>query len=148
VRDSGGFIFGGFTSVAWERPEGEEEESENENDDSEEDSENCVDKRWFPVEDPDGESYLFSLRNPSAFAPKKFPLILEQHERAIYYCAECGPIFGHRDLVIHRECNTLLLNSTNGFGSTYLNSTGMDGQIFFTGTAFFRVAEIEVFQVG
>jgi hypothetical protein len=146
IKDRGGFIFGGFTPVPWFPPENENEEDENEGDDYEEDSEEKF--QFEPVPDPSGESYIFSIASPSALPPRKFPLILEENERAIYYSRQCGPIFGNKDMLIHRECNSLTLNSTRGFGSTYRNTTAMDGQIFFTGTAFFTVAEIEVFQVG
>jgi hypothetical protein len=133
IQDTGGFIFGGFTPVPWEsQPFNEEEE----------DIDDTIAKA-----DESGRSFLFTLRNPYALPPKKFPLYRESRKQAILCSRKRGPMFGADDLLVDTRCNENTTSRTRGFGSSYSNGTGRDGKTFFTGMAYFTVKEIEVFEV-
>jgi hypothetical protein len=136
VQDTNNFIFGGFTPVAWEsQPASEEEEEEEINDGLE------------LKEDDSGRSYLFTLRNPYALPPKRFPLYQNERAGAIRSGRKWGPCFGNGDLWISNEANKNTKSRTRRFGGVYHNSTGRDGRTFFTGMAFFTAKEVEVFEV-
>jgi hypothetical protein len=59
-------------------------------------------------------------------------------------------VFGE-DVVVLDHCNEDVVgskaNSTSGFGTVYVNDTGLDGETFFTGSGKFTVKEIEVFEI-
>jgi hypothetical protein len=53
--------------------------------------------------------------------------------------------FGDDDLIICDGCNVNPSHS-RGLGSTYKNTTRIDGRLVFTGSDMFLVSEIEVFE--
>jgi hypothetical protein len=121
IETTKGFIFGGFTPIAWE----------------------SVNGIYKP--DSSGKSFLFSLKNPSNSEPRKFMLISGRN--AIYCHSLCGPCFaGNRDMSVCDNCNTSTSNCTN-LGGSYVNDTGIDGTRVFTGEYCFTVKEIEVFTI-
>jgi hypothetical protein len=121
IETTKGFIFGGFTPIAWE-------------------SNTNLNKP-----DSSGRSFLFSLQNARNSEPRKFMLM--SGKNAIYCNSSCGPCFsGHCDLSVQYNCNTSTNNSTN-LGGSYVNDTGIDGKLVFTGEHNFTVKEIEVFTI-
>jgi hypothetical protein len=68
-------------------------------------------------------------------------------KNAIYCHSSCGPVFaGNSDMVVQDNCNTSTSNWTN-LGGSYVNDTGIDGELVFTGEFHFTVNEIEVFTI-
>jgi hypothetical protein len=114
------FIFGGFTSIAW-------------------DSSNS----YKP--DNSGKSFLFSLKNPRKIEPHKFVYMSGKNAIGCYssYC----PLFGSNcDICLCDNCNTSTSNYTH-LGGSYVNDTGIDGKLVFTGEYNFTVKEIEIFTI-
>jgi hypothetical protein len=122
IETTKGFIFGGFTPIAWES------------------SSSGVNKL-----DSSGKSFLFSLKNPLNSEPRKFMLMNGKNAircRSKYSLLFAGPC----DMCVYDNCNT----STNNFtyhGGSYVNDTGIDGQLVFNGERNFTVKEIEVFTI-
>jgi hypothetical protein len=122
IETTKGFIFGGFTPIAWES------------------SANSVYKS-----DSSGKSFLFSLENSRNSAPRKFMLL--SGKNAICCNSSSGPVFaGNDDMIVQDSCNTSTSNYTN-LGGSYVNDTGIDGMLVFTGEQYFTVKEIEVFTI-
>jgi hypothetical protein len=120
ILTTGGYIFGGFTPLAW-------------------------DSSGTYRADSTGKSFLFSLKNPRNTEPKIFPL--STASRAIYCNASYVPTFGGgHDVYVAPNCDQNTSNYTN-FGSDYKNDTGINGQQVFTGGYKFQVREIEVFSI-
>jgi hypothetical protein len=121
VLTTNGNIFGGFTPIAW-RNSGNN------------------------LSDAQGESFMFSLKNPSNIAPRRF--VLRDRERAIYCTSSQGPDFGitGNEMLISDNCNTMSCYC-GSFGTAYHNDTGIDSATFLDGNAKFLVQEIEVFKV-
>jgi hypothetical protein len=121
IETTKGFIFGGFTPIAWESGNG------------------------IYKPDSSGRSFLFSLKNPRNSEPRKFMLMSGRN--AIYCHSSYGPFFpGNEDMGVYDNCNT----STNNFtslGGSYVNDTGIDGNLVFTGEQSFTVKEIEIFAI-
>jgi hypothetical protein len=92
--------------------------------------------------DPSQKSFIFTLKNPRNFPPRKFPL---NHGKAIYVGSWSGPYF--YDIVVWNDCNRNASSSASGFGNWYRNDTGLDRETFFTGSPHFTVKEIEVFEI-
>jgi hypothetical protein len=116
------FIFGGFTPIAWE---------------------SSTDGIHKP--DSSGKSFVFSLKNSRNSEPRKFMLMSGRN--AIYCNSSCGPCFsGNRDIAVYDACNTSTDNFTY-LGGSYVNDTGIDGHLVFTGEQNFTVKEIEVFTI-
>jgi hypothetical protein len=114
------FIFGGFTPIAWD----------------------CSNTSKV---DNSGKSFVFSLKNPRNSEPRKFMLM--SGKNTIYCSSSYGPIFsGNHDIRIDNNCNTTNGNYTN-LGGSYVNDTGIDGNLVFTGEHNFTVKEIEVFTI-
>jgi hypothetical protein len=115
-----GFIFGGFTPVAWDSSSG------------------CK-------ADSSQKSFVFSLKNPRNGEAKKFSISNSSY--AIYCVSSHGPIFGSGfEIEVTSGCN----GNTSSFtrlGSSYVNDTGIDGNHVFTGEQHFQVKEIEVFEI-
>jgi hypothetical protein len=115
-----GFIFDGFTPVAWDSSNARKPDSTQ-------------------------TSFLFSLKNPHTSEAKKFPL--KSSSNAIGCHSSYGPSFaGNRDMVVYDRCNESTDNFTN-LGGAYVNDTGIDGEKVFTGERYFTVKEIEVFSI-
>jgi hypothetical protein len=125
ILDKRGNIFGGFTPVEWES-----------------DSPKNPGK-WKA--DPSLESFLFTLKNPHNVPARTFALKAEKKDEAILCRSDYGPRFG--DIVVSDNCNANTDSGTSRFGDRYTNETGLDHQTFFTGSLFFKVKEIEVFEI-
>jgi hypothetical protein len=122
VRTAEGYVFGGYTPVPWAADGGN-------------------------LPDPSLQTFLFSLKNPYDFPPKKFALKGDQKSFAIYCNRRYGPSFGGGfDFVLCSGCDAQSKNATN-FGYSYENDTGRDGKLFLAGSPTFRVEELEVFSV-
>jgi hypothetical protein len=119
ILDTEGNIFGGFTPVKWDSTSGCKA------DDSE-------------------KSFLFTLKNPHNIDPRRFALIPAAKHRAIYCGSGWGPCF--HDMCVSDDCNTNIRSYTY-LGLTYTNDTGLDGKTVFTGSMYFQVKEIEVFEI-
>jgi hypothetical protein len=121
IETTKGFIFGGFTPIAWESANG------------------------ICKPDSSGKSFLFSLKNPQNSEPRKFMLMSETN--AIYCHSLDGTMFaGNGNMGARENCNTTTDNWTS-LGGSYLNDTGIDGNLVFTGEYCFTVKEIEVFTI-
>jgi hypothetical protein len=152
ILSTKGSIFGGFTPVEWQpRPPV---------------SQSGVGFLRRPPRDPNDDykgdpslkSFLFTLKNPHNFPVRRFALKAEKKDQAIG-CWGGGPHFLDIGLCYDfRAHNTSFnqplyqnlpgaVNHTYNFGSQYTNDTGLDGSIFFTGSPYFRVKEIEVFEI-
>jgi hypothetical protein len=133
IRDRGDNIFGAYTPVVWEsRTWNGADGLEN----------NCL------KADDSGESFLYTIKNPHSFPPRKFPLRADKKLFAVGACLS-GPFFGYAppDLSVAGNATGELKSYTHGFGTTYTNDSGMDGRTFFTGSRYFTVHEIEMFEV-
>jgi hypothetical protein len=121
ILDTEGNIFGEFTPVEWESP-------------------------WFGKEKADDslKSFLFTLKKPHNIAPRTFPLIPANKQRAIFCDSEWGPCFSA--ISVSDNCNANTDNFTV-LGITYTNDTGLNGNKVFTGSFYFQVKEIEVFEI-
>jgi hypothetical protein len=119
ILDTKGNIFGEFTPV-----EGES-------------------KNWRKADDSQ-KSFIFTLTNPHKVPAKKLTLKAEEKDSALFCAAFRGPHFS--DILVNDNCNTNNDNYTS-LDSSYINDMGMDGRTFFTGSEYFRVKEIEVFEI-
>jgi hypothetical protein len=122
ILDTKGNIFGGFTPVEWESRR----------------------KAPYGKADPSLKSFLFTLKNPHNVPARRFALKAEKRDEAIFCISNHGPHF--IDLVVSDNCNEKTSSSASIFGNRYTNDTGLDGNMFFTGSAHFQVKEIEVFE--
>jgi hypothetical protein len=101
-----GFIFGGFTPVAWDSSNAHKPDSTQ-------------------------TSFLFGLKNPHTSEAKKFSM--KSSSDAICCYSSYGPGFGSNwDIVIYDRWNESTSNGTY-LGSVNVNDTGTDGQKVFTG---------------
>jgi hypothetical protein len=117
-----GFIFGGFTLIAWES------------------ASSSIGKP-----DSSGKSFLFSLKNPRNSEPRKF--MLKSGNNAIYCYSSCGPCFaGGGDFAVYDNFN-IATHYFTSLGNSYVNDTGIDEKLVFTGEYNFTVKEIEVFTI-
>jgi hypothetical protein len=122
ILDTNGNIFGGFTPVLWESGD-------------------------FYKADSSLASFLFTLKNPHDFPERRFALNGEKKGKAIRCVSLYGPYF--HDISVSDKCN----ENTDSFAyfdntdDSYNNDTGMDGDTFFTGSRYFQVKEIEVFEI-
>jgi hypothetical protein len=121
ILDTKGDIFGGFTPAEWEVGDGQSRA------------------------DPSLKSFLFTLKNPHNFPPRKFALKAEKKNQAIACWDTWGPHFW--DISVSDNCNKGSSSQTGAFGGHYVNDTGLDGLTLFTGSERFTVKEIEVFEI-
>jgi hypothetical protein len=121
ILDTNGNIFGGFTPVKWESG------------------------YWHYKADDSLKSFLFTLKNPHNIPARRFALKAEQKWRAIYCWSKQGPNF--RDIGVSCNCDTSSDSDTSLFGDSYNDDTGLTGDTFFTGSQYFQVKEIEVFEI-
>jgi hypothetical protein len=126
IEDIYGCVFGGLTPVKWESRVYEGSGN------------NCY------KSDDSLKSFLFTLKNPHNIPARKFALNPEMKHRAIGCDSTWGPWFG--GLRVCDNCNTNPKSFTN-LGETYTNDTGVGGRTVFTGSQFFKVKEIEVFEI-
>jgi hypothetical protein len=122
IETDRGYIFGGYTPIAWEST-----------------------TAYKP--DPSLQSFLFTVKNPSNTAPRRFALKSERAQSGIYCRADYGPTFGGG----HDFCVGVLGNSSapnySNFGHSYNNDTGRPDPSFLTGARDFTIKELEVFAV-
>jgi hypothetical protein len=122
ILDRKGNIFGGFTPAEWDSTTN------------------------GAKADPSLKSFLFTLKNPHNVAARRFALKAEKKDEAISGEADCGPFFAH-GICVADNCNKKTRNYTQCFSDNYTNDTRMDWQTFFTGSPYFQVKEIEVFEI-
>jgi hypothetical protein len=122
ILDRDGNIFGGFTPVEWESSK----------------------DRKFKA-DPSLKSFLFTLKNPHNVLARRFALKGEKNEQAIGCDSRCGPNFV--DIEVSDGCNANTRSTACDFGDRYNNDTGLEGKTFFTGSRYFEVKDIEVFEI-
>jgi hypothetical protein len=122
ILDTKGNIFGGFTPVEWESRT----------------------KHCFKA-DPSLKSFLFTLKNPHNIPARRFALDAEMKDEAIGCDSSCGPCFGS-DICVHDNGNANTKSFTS-LGYSYTNDTGLHGKTVFTGSEYFQVKEIEVFEI-
>jgi hypothetical protein len=130
IEDIKGNIFGGFTPVEWE--------SRKWNGNSGKES-NC----WKA--DSSLKSFLFTLKNPYNVPARRFALKAEEKNWAIFCDSGWSPHFC--DIAISANCNANTESYTYYFGWRYTNDTGLNGETFFTGSQWFQVKEIEMFEI-
>jgi hypothetical protein len=108
IETTKGYIFDGFTPVAWES------------------STNGTCKP-----DSTRRSFLFTVKNPRGTEGRQFRLT--NSAEAIWCHSPYGPIFGSdHDLILYDGCNSSTSNYTS-LGRGYQNDTGLDGETVFTG---------------
>ncbi len=121
IKNTNGFIFGGFASIPWSSSKGYKSDS---------------------------SAFLFSLTNPSN-TPLKLKVKLP--ENAVYHDSSYGPIFGGGyDLHVYSLSNTNRNSYMNLDSYEFPNGkSGIEGGKFIVGGSDlkFKTVEIEVFQV-
>jgi hypothetical protein len=118
AKDSS-FIFGGFTSAAWESLSQGQHKS-------------------------DQTAFIFSLTNKDK-QPFKSKIQPNQHGHAILCCSKEGPSFGLIDIMINNSFNSDL--SMSNFGKSYIYPHGYIFDSFIlAGSNKFLLSEIEVFK--
>jgi hypothetical protein len=125
ILDTKGNIFGGFTPVEWES------------------------RTKSPYEKADDtlKSFVFTLKNPHNIPARRFALKAERKSGAIDCDSKWGPCFGGGyDINVLDNCDANT-GSYTVLGDVYTNDTGLDGWIVFTGSRYFEVTEIEVFEI-
>jgi hypothetical protein len=120
IETTKGFVFGGFTPVAWDSSSGYKADSSQ-------------------------KSFLFTVKNPRGSDGRKF--VMASSANAIRCYSSFGPTFGNNyDIYVANGCNENTSSYTN-LGSAFTNDTGIDGSQVFTGEYNFTVKEIEVFLI-
>ena len=121
VKNTEGFIFGGFTAVPWSSVKGYK---------------------------TDDTAFIFSLTNPSGSTLK---LKATQPEQAVYHHPSWGPVFGggDSDLYVCNSSNTNRRSYMNLQSYELPNAlSGKEGRKFIVGAADrnFQTVEIEIYQ--
>jgi hypothetical protein len=130
ILDTNGNIFGGFTPLEWEsRVHNGKGGDEN----------NCL------KADDSQKSFVFTLKNPHNIPARRFALKAEKKHEAIWCHSEWGPVFGD-DIVVSDNGNTNTRSYTS-LGTSYTNDSGLGQWVVFTGSHYFQVKEIEVFEI-
>jgi hypothetical protein len=130
ILDTDGNVFGGFTPLEWESREW---------------------NRGYGNEDSrckaDGSlrSFLFTLKNPHNIPVRRFALQAGEKGLAIDCGSRSGPCFGY-DIVVSDNCNANTRSRTL-LGTVYTNDTGLHWNTVFTGSRYFQVMDIEVFEI-
>jgi hypothetical protein len=119
IFDTKGNIFGGFTPLKWESQGGLKA-------------------------DNDEKSFLFTLKNPHNIPARIFRLKTERKNEAIRCGSRFSPWF-EGGIFVSDNCNAN--TSCTLLGLHYINDTGLDGKIVFTGSEYFQVKEIEVLEI-
>jgi hypothetical protein len=119
-----GNIFGGYTEATWNQPSHGSSYKEDKN------------------------AFIFSLVNKEK-TPVKVNIAIGKEKYAICAKNNCGPVFGKNDIDI--DLNNLdLLCSYSFMGNSYIlpnHSDSAEARCFLTGVNWFKIEEIEVFQV-
>jgi hypothetical protein len=129
IEDTDGNTFGGFTPLEWESRVHNGWEGQRDNRFKGDDSE---------------RTFIFTLKNPHNIPARKFRLKPEQKHRAIFPWIERGPHFW--DIAIYDNCNRNTSNNIE-LDDSYINDTGVNKYDVMTGSRYFRVKEIEVFEL-
>jgi hypothetical protein len=90
------------------------------------------------------KSFLFTLKNPHNLPARRFALKAERQNKALYCMSSRGPCFW--DIGVSNDCNS---NTSNGscLGGSYVNDTGLHGKKVLTGSKYFTMKEIEIFEI-
>jgi hypothetical protein len=126
ILDTDGNVFGGFTPVSWESRHPANGGG------------NCY------IADHTVSSFIFTLRNPHKVPARKFRLRPEKKDLAILSCAHTGPLFGPADICVEINHNVTAIGTRYG-DRAYENDTAFPD--FLTGSQFYAVKEVEVFQL-
>jgi hypothetical protein len=129
IEDTKGNIFGGFTPLEWESRVWNGNQGKESN--------------TFKA-DESMKSFLFTLKNPHNVPARRFALKAEKKHRAICCSSDCGPFLNA--ICVSNNCNTNT-NSHSWLGYSYTNDTGLNGKTVFTGSEYFQVKEIVVFEI-
>eukprot|EP00979_Chaetoceros_neogracilis_P003668 scaffold652_cov188-Chaetoceros_neogracile.AAC.14 len=122
VKCSGGYIFGGYTDVAWGT------------------------NGYYKSS---SESFLYSLKYHAGIGPVKMPIKSNTTARAhaVGHNLSYGPMFGNgKDLHISSNANGSGVSSS-AIGETYERPADCSDKHFLTGSPLFTVSEYEVFLV-
>ena len=120
VKSSNGYIFGGYTDVAWGTNPGYKSSS---------------------------VSFLYSLKDHAGIGPVKIPIKSTKTLHAVHHSPGHGPIFGSgNDLHICSNANESV-SSRSAIGRTYDLPANCDDEYFLTGSRHFIVSEYEVFLI-
>jgi hypothetical protein len=130
IQDQNENVFGGFTPVEWETREWPRKLGP---------ESNCF------KADPSLKSFVFTLKNPHNFPASKFALKAAKKDDAISCNSSCGPNFC--DIVVRDNCSALANSVALCFGDLHANDTGLDGKQFLTGSPYFTIQGIEVFEI-
>ncbi len=120
VKSSGGYIFVGYTDVAWGQIQGFRSST---------------------------ESFLFSLKDHAGIGPVKMPIMNNETGYAVLHHSSYGPLFGGgHDLCVASNANA---NNSSycKVGHTYQRPSNTNDPHFLTGSRNFTVSEYEVFLV-
>jgi hypothetical protein len=120
IRSKNGFIFGGFTTVAWGSIKGDK---------------------------TDASAFLFTLKNPHDIKPTKYPILERGVRFAVSHNPNEGPTFGSTryggvDLFLQSPFN--VQGCRTFFPHSYQDTTKKD-RFTFTGDPYFSCDEIEIF---
>jgi len=148
IKNTNGFIFGGFTSIPWSSSEDDDDDDDDDYDDDDDDygyQFQAYNKKEY---NEDSSAFLFSLTNPSN-TPLKLKVNLPQYAVAAY--CHGGPLFGSGyDLFVSSLSN---INRKSYIHiSSYEFPNGISGEeagelIVGGSNKYYQTAEIEVFQV-
>jgi hypothetical protein len=122
IESTKGFVFGGFTPVAWESPSSASYKPDN-----------------------NRKSFLFTLKSPRGSEARKFGMASTAN--AIYCNSSYGPTFGNGHDICVADAGNTNRSSYTLLGNGYPNDTGINGAQLFTGEQSYTVREIEVFAV-
>ena len=122
VKSSGGYIFGGYTDVAWGQG-----------------------VRWRAS----AVSFLFSLKDHAGIGPVKMPIKSDSTVHVVHHGSSYGPTFGssRHDHDLHVASNANVNSSHYNVGSAYQLPSNTTNRNFLTGSMKFTVSEYEVFLV-
>jgi hypothetical protein len=120
IETTKGFIFGGFTPLAWDSSSG-----------------------WRA--DSSRKTFLFTVKNPRGSSGRRF--VMAGTANAILCHSSHGATHGNGcEIYVSDGCNANSSSYTN-LGNTFTNGTGIDGKQVFTGEYHFTAKEIEVFAI-
>jgi len=120
VKSSDGYIFGGYTDVAWGMKNSYKNSS---------------------------VSFLYILKNQAGIGPVNMPIKSNKTVHAVHHSPGYGPSFGRNpDLDIATNANRSV-SSYSTIGSTYELPASCADKHFLTGSSSFTISEYEVFLV-
>jgi hypothetical protein len=123
IQDTKGSIFGGFRPVQWE---------------------SCTTNSPYWKADSSLKSFLFTLKNPHNLPARQFAPKPENQNQTILCHSWWGPCFGGIWVSDNSNAGD---GSWSSVGRFCANDTGRCGNTVFTGWRYFRVKEIEVFEI-